>query len=111
MAMKTKEIDISKWEEDFPGAKVVIKKLTFGDYNDLQDEIVNIKFVGTQQIMNPDLGRAKILMVLKSLHEAPFEITEKAIRELDFDLGEYIFNEVDEFNSISPNSKTPSNEL
>jgi len=102
--IKTKKIDISEWQEEFPGKEpvVVLKKLTFGEYINLQDEIADIKIIGKQQIVNTKIGRAKHLMVLKSIKEAPFEISEKGINNLPFDLGEFIFTEIDNFNEVSP---------
>ena len=101
--MKELEVDISLWEEDFPDKelKVVLKKLSFGDYVDLQDKVADIKIVGSQQIVNPKLGKAKFLMLLKSIKLAPFDITDEGIKGLPFDLGEYLFEQIDEMNSVT----------
>lgn len=101
--MKTKTIDVSKWQDEFPGKEpvVVIKKLSYFEYTSLQEEATDIKIVGNQQIVNPSIGKGKRLMVLKSTKEAPFEITEKGINELPFDLGELIFDEADNFNDVN----------
>ena len=102
--MKTKTIDISKWQDEFPGKDpvIVLKKLNYFEYTELQEEATDIKIIGNQQIVNPSLGKGKRLLVLKSIKEAPFKVTEKAINELPFDLGELLFEEADDFNDVNP---------
>jgi len=101
--MRTKTIDISEWAEDFPGKEpvVVIEKMNFKKFTELQDEVANIKVIGKQQIVDAKIGRGKLLFVLKSLKEAPFEISEQGLSEIPFDLGEFIFNEADNFNEVT----------
>lgn len=100
------KLDISEWKEDFPEAEdltVEIKKLTFGEYSDLQDEIANVKMVGNQQIVNASVGKAKILMLVKGIKKAPFPITIEGIRNIPCDLGDYLFDKIDELNSAEKN--------
>lgn len=102
--MKEIEVDISDWADEYPDKShvVILRKLTFGDYVDLQDKIADIKIIGTQQIVNPKLGQAKFLMLLKSIKKAPFDITEDGVMSIPYDLGEFLFEKIDEMNSVSP---------
>lgn len=102
--MKTKTIDISEWAEDFPGKEptIILEKMNFKKFTELQDEVANIKVIGKQQIVDAKVGKGKLLFVLKMIKEAPFEISEKGIGELSYDLGEFIFNEAENFDVVNP---------
>lgn len=99
-------VDISNWSEDFPEGSeltVTIKKMTFGEFSDLNDAVADFKMVGNQQIINTYIGRAKILTLLKSIKKAPFPITEQGIRDLPCDLGDYLYDLIEEMNDTSKN--------
>ena len=101
--MKTKTLDISDWADEFPGKEpiIVIKKMGFGEFTEMQDKIAEVKVIGKQQIVNAKMGRGKLLFVIGSIKEAPFEISEKGIKSLPYDLGEFIFQEVDSLSEVS----------
>lgn len=100
--LKEKEIDITAhW--DHP-AKVKIRRLTFGEFQDIQEEAIDTK--GPQPKLK--LGLYKTLVLQKTLVEAPFERTAEGIRGLDAPLGEFLFQEVDRFCSVDPKGQTPS---
>lgn len=80
--------------------KVVIKRLTFGERNDLWEEVAKIKVVGTQQVVDIKHGRMREIAILKSLMKAPFKISAEDIRNLPAQLGDLIYKEVDEFNTL-----------
>jgi len=97
--MRTKKIDITEyWDEP---ATVTIKRLGFGQQNTLLDQISRITVKGQDIESSPLYGELRTLVVLKCLVEAPFPITEEFIRdELDMQLGQFIFEEIDKFNTF-----------
>lgn len=106
--MKNLKIDISEYFEPdtMSGEPIVeVKRLRFGDYNDIQDEIANISVGGQNNISaNPKVGLMKVLVVQRSLVSAPFAINDVGtIRNLSMQLGEFLYQKIDEFNALSPN--------
>jgi hypothetical protein len=102
--VKTIELDITKfWESP---AKVVIKKLNFGEFMDIKDNIPKHIDSLTQLPVEKE-GEAALLFVQASIVSAPFVIGKKATREelrsLDFDLGTFIAEEVLKLNELTPN--------
>ena len=102
---RTRDIDITEYfdEETMKGEPIVtIKKLNFGDFNDIQDEITNLKVTGKKNVTaSPRIGHMKILLVLKSIKKAPFTFTDVGtVRNLDLDLGEFLYNEIEDLNDL-----------
>lgn len=113
--MKTIDIDITEFfdEDTMKGDPIVtIKKLTFGDFNDIQDEISNIKVAGKKKFsMSPKVGHMKLLLVQRSLVKAPFSINDfGTIRNLELGLGELLYNEVEDFNDLGDDEEEDPNE-
>lgn len=103
--MRTKDIDITKYfdEDTMKGEAIVtIKKLLFGDFNDIQDEITNIKVLGKNNISaSPKIGQMKLLLVQRSLVNAPFAINDLGtIRNLALDFGDFLYEEIENFNDL-----------
>lgn len=101
-----KIIDISDWAEDFPECTdltVEVKRMSFGAFTRMQDEMAQVKFVGNQQIVTTNIGRGRILTLLNSIVKAPFPITEVGINEIPFDLGDMIFFEIENMTEIEKN--------
>ena len=108
--MKNKELDIKEYfDPDTMSGEpiVVIKKLTFGAFNDIQDEITNISVKGQNNVSaSPKVGLMKMLLVQRSLVSAPFAVNDMGtIRNLAMDLGEFLYEQVEEFNEMTPNSE------
>lgn len=105
--MKTKEIDISKyWDEP---AKITIRRLGFGEQNELLDKYTNVIVKGKNVDAQPLYGKLRTETVLKCIVDAPFPITEEYINtELPADLGEYIFDQIDQFGSLNAEKKESS---
>ena len=108
--MENKELDIKEYfDEDTMSGEpiVVIKKLTFGAFNDIQDEITNITVAGQNNVSaSPKVGLMKMLLVQRSLVSAPFAVNDMGtIRNLAMDLGEFLYLQVEEFNEMNPNSE------
>ena len=84
---------------------IVIKKLTFGERNDLQEQVTQVKYIGTIPQIKVSTGKLKELSILKSLVKAPFKISLPEIKELPNEIGEQIYKEVDKFNKLSEEKK------
>ena len=82
-----------------------IKRLTFGERNDLFNEASEIKFVGKTPQVSINQGKLKELMILKCLVNAPFEKNIQDIRNLPVKLGDLLYKECDEFNSLDVKKK------
>jgi len=102
--VKTKVINIDKfWETP---ATVSIKKFTAGDLAELRDSI-SVNVIGTTQSSSPMMGQLFLLTLMKGIYQAPFmkgqKITMEEVRELDGNLADYIFDEINKYNEVSPN--------
>ena len=100
--METKIIDV---EYKGSPAKVTIKRLTFGETNEIQNQAVQIRLVGKIPQMSVDQKVMKEMSLVKSIVNAPFTINISSIRDIDNKLGEMLWREVNEFNDISPEKK------
>lgn len=102
--LKTAELDITKYW-DFP-AKVVIKKLNFGELVDIKDNMP-MHIDPLTQLPKEKEGYASLMFIQASIVSAPFVVGKKAtleeIRSLDYDLGAFLAEEVFKLNGISPN--------
>ena len=102
--MKIKELDISKfWETP---ATVVIKKLTFGELVDIKDNTpVGIDKI--TQVPKELEGQTSLMFIQAALVSAPFikgtKATIEEIRNLDFDLGTFLIEEIYKLNGLGPN--------
>jgi len=103
--MQQREIDISEyWEGENP--KVVIKRLSFGAQNEILDRVANVNMKNKQLEVAPRYGELRTLTLQKCLVSAPFPIDIEYIRnELDASLGEFLFNQIEEFNTLKKEVK------
>jgi len=97
------EIEKKEIKIDWKGREevVVLKKLTFGERNDLQEEVTEIKYVGSVPQIFVKTGKMRELSILKSLMKAPFKIDISEIRNLPNEVGEKIYEEIDKLNKLS----------
>jgi len=109
--MKTKTLTI-----EFNGqpAEVIIKRLTFGERAKLRKSVRTIKYVNNVQNIEIDEEKLLINTLKFGLLKAPFEITDESIKQLDGNTGEFLYQEIDKFNTLddgktlnSEGSKTP----
>jgi len=93
--MITKDVEI-----EFNGKKetVKLKRLGFGEKNQLQEEATDIKVIGGQPVVKVSTSKLKELALLKSIVSAPFPITIQAIKELEQEVGDFLFEEYDALN-------------
>ena len=95
--------------------EITIKKLTFGEMSKVQAAIANIKVLANVSSMSPDIEKLKLMMVNFSIFKAPvikmadnttliFDSKDfKYVENLPATLGNYIYEEVEEFNKVDPN--------
>jgi len=93
-----KEIEID-WKGE--KAKVIIKRLSFGERNDLIDQFMKMRLVGSQTVTEISYKEMIELALLKSIKSAPFTIDREGIRNLDPEVGDQIYAEVDALNRLS----------
>ncbi len=123
MRQKTKTLDITGFREcldedivktipEGSTIEVVIRRISFGEKNDLLDEVTNVTIKGRQTTAKPQYGRLRTLTLAKAIVSAPFPVTIDYIqKELDETLGEYIFTEIDQLGKVSVEKKEQSNDV
>jgi len=87
-------------EIDWNGGKQIVKmkKLTFGEMNQLTEESTDVKIVNGQPIVKVSQKSLKELGLLKSIVSAPFTIDLGSIQGLDAEVGNLLFEEFSEMN-------------
>lgn len=102
---KTKEIDISKFFDNV-STKCVIRKFTAGDLAAIRST-VRVTMLGDTQSMTPDMGTVFLMTLEKGIYSSPFQkeqrIKIEEVREIDGDLADFIADEINKYNNISPN--------
>ena len=100
--MKTKDVNI-EWNSK--PAIVKLKRISFGDMNEINQEATQIKAVGNvpQVMVNHKILKEKSL--LKGIVEAPFPIDIQNIQNLENDIGNQLWEEFAELNQQSPRAK------
>jgi hypothetical protein len=102
----TKIIDISEFWEGEGKPEVEIKRLSFGAQNNILDQVANINVEGKNVKVNPQYGRLRTLTLQKCLVSAPFSTTLEYIEnELDSNLGDFLFEQVDAYNNFKKDKK------
>jgi len=99
MTQREKEIEI-----DWNGLKekVVIKRLTNGERNEIMRRSTELKIIpNSEPIVRVDPYNLKEVSMFKCIVKAPFPITEQVIKDLDFELADKIYSEIEAINSIS----------
>ena len=107
------------WDDEFfvPGQKheIIIRKINFGEISKIQKQSVDAKMTGTIQNITYDIEKARNLMVLAGIKTAPNLLTEdrkelvftptgmRYIENLPNTLGQYLYDEIEEFNNPDPN--------
>ena len=91
-------------EIEFNGKKelVVLKRLSFGEKNKLEEEATDIKVIGGQPVVKISTSKMKELALLKSITKAPFTIDLNSIQALPQEIGAKLFDEFTTLNEISP---------
>jgi len=102
MEMPKKEIEI-----DWNGKKekVVIRRLSFGETGEVSDIVAPMTAVGGQQTVTLNQHKIRMESMLRCIVSAPFTVDKKTIYGLPNDVGEKIYQEIDQFNSLTPAKK------
>lgn len=115
-----KTLDISTfWDDDFfaPSQKkeVVIRQISFGEISKLQKMSVDAKMTGTIQNVSFNIENLRNLFTKAGIKSAPNLIEEdgkelvflggelRYIENLPNTLGQYLYDQIEEFNRPSPN--------
>lgn len=104
--MDTKIIKI-KWNNQ--DRDVEIKRLTFGEMNDIQEQAIKSKIVGTSVQAVISQKTLKEVSLLKGIKTAPFEVDIQTIQGIPADLGNRLFEEINRYNNISLEKKDDLN--
>ena len=62
---------------------VELKPITFGELLDITKECTKTKMVNNIVVQERDESKMSLLILMKSIEKAPFEITEENIRKLN----------------------------
>lgn len=103
--MKIKELDVSKFFENVP-TKITIKKLNFGELIDIKDN-TPMGIDKITQVPKELEGQASLMFMQAAIIVAPFikgtKATIEEVRNLDFDLGTFLIEEIYKLNGLNPN--------
>ena len=96
--------DIMEIEIDYNGKKeiVVLKALDFGESLDVKKELgeVTVTKNGDSKFNMKNYSNYVIILMVKSIKTAPFEINAKTIRGLNSSVGNKISNAAQELNPL-----------
>ena len=116
--MKYKTLDITKYfDEDLLEGKkeVIIKKISFGQIASIRNVVANVQIINGMSSAKTDIEKLMTLMVLHGLEKGPvIKTVDKAglifngkdidyVLNLPGELGTYLFDEINAFNTTSPN--------
>ena len=77
---------------------VVLKEMTFGEFNEFLKQVATTKIEGGQIVLDIDLQKFREMLILKSIKEASFPATIDNIKKLPREVGEKLFEEAQELN-------------
>ena len=101
--MKTKKIEIT-WNGE--KKNVTMKKLSFGEYNALQEEATEITVVANQApIVKPSPKKMTEIGILKSIVDAPFTISIQEVQKLEREDGFALWEAFSELNELDTKKK------
>lgn len=117
--MSVKKLDISEYLDDaeiqeirkeYPDVgdkpEVIIKRIGFGQQNDILDSVSNVTVKGKNIEVSPQYGKLRTLTIQKCIVNAPFPNTLEYIQnEMSAPLGEFLFEEIDAFNTLPKEKK------
>lgn len=94
-------------EEEIQKVSIVkIKKLNFGEFNEIQRASMKVTMFGNQPKLDLDSVAMNEQSILKSVIDAPFQVNDiNIIRELDRELAEIILGFINELNMSSDKKK------
>ena len=112
MEIQTKNINgknriVGTFDIEYNGKteKVEIKKLNYGEFNDLQRSCMKMQMLGGTPKLDVDQVAMNENSILKSIISAPFTVNLEEIRNLDREVAEVILENVSEMNTPSDKKK------
>ena len=87
-------------------AKIVLRGLTVGEKCDIVS--ASTKTRATSAISasaEVDVGKVRLLTIIKGIKEAPFTINEETVREFDDEFGDWLFDQINNLTSVSDAKK------
>lgn len=111
MVEKRKELEIPEelMEEEWKSNKVVIKRLSYGEFLRTRDEAARIKIHNSGMDGTVKQEIAAIGLLVKAIVEAPWQVNSPAaLADLDANLGTWLSNEVNDFISVKLKKKGSS---
>ncbi len=100
--METKIIPI-KWNGK--DEEVEIKRFTFGELLDIREQSITTRTVGTTIQRSVSQKSLQMASVLKGIKNAPFAVESETIKNLPGFLGDKLYTEIDNFNTVTPEKK------
>jgi len=98
----TREVIVKFDDKDI---KLKIKRMNLKERNEIHRQAMKIRMVGTQEMKDLDIQTLQELALQKCILEAPFGSDARSIGEIDFELADLIYAEVEKLNMISPQKK------
>jgi len=106
---ETKTIKDMKWKDNV--FDIVIKKFNAGEETEIQDGCTEIKVVGKVQVRKMEVGKGKLLTVLKGIMTAPFpHATLADIIKMPSEIFDILYDEITKFNEIDEEQKKSSSD-
>ena len=98
---------IAKLKVQFNGKEetVKLKKLNFGEFNEVQRASMKVTMIGTTPKLDLDSVAMNENAILRSIVDAPFVVSIQEIRELEKDVAEEILAVVNELNNPTDKKK------
>mgnify|MGYP001582442063 CR=1 FL=1 len=99
-------LDISEFWDGEGKPEVVIKRISFGQQNDILDIVSNVSAKGKVVEIAPKYGMLRTLTVNKCIVSAPFPNTMEYLQnEMTTSLGDYLFEQIDIYNNLRSDKK------
>ena len=77
---------------------VTIKKFTNAEFNAIIDKCINITNMGNQQKTDINNGEFRNMTISSAIVKASFDTSIEGIENLPYNITEYLFNEINDFN-------------
>ena len=106
---KVLEVPAEFMEDNWKSGKVTIKRLSYSERLDLSDEAMNLRVTDAGVSAKPSQKSIALGTILKAVIEAPWQIQSAgAVLSLDWQLGDWLLNEINSFNTLSVKKKEDS---
>lgn len=99
-----------EYEKGWHSDKVVIKRFLYGDSLAIQQASMKVKAqLGSQAIADFNISEIQTATILRGVVQAPWGINNiSTVRELPPFIGEWVYEQINEFNTLSAKKKEVS---